>query len=459
VIKSLSCQRFGDILYYMTKTLKLALIFLFLIQVLVAANFELAHDEAYYWLFSKNLDWGYFDHPPMMAVVIRAFSFLPHSELAVRLGFVILQFLTLFFTFKLVSPKKWLWVTLLFFSFPLASFSGILALPDMPLLFFTAVYFWALKRFLLRKDYSSALILGIVIPALLYSKYHGILLIFFTILAVPKILREPRFYLVFLVSLVLFFPHVWWQYEHDFKTFRYHFLERPAASFSFARSLEYLGIQALLSGVIIGPVLWWRVVKEKTQNDFDRVLKFTLIGIVIFFLISSFSKRVEANWTISLVIPFVILYSRDQFFEKRWCQRLLLTSFAAVFLARILLVLPAGSVPLKRLSEFHGWKTWALEVKEKCAGEPMVANTYQMAGKLSFYLDQEITALNIHSRKNQFDFWRWDERVPSGSVCFVTNTQDLPGEKVGLPDQKVLTLVHGASLHKLLNLKNSGEYR
>lgn len=443
----------------MTKTLKLALIFLFLIQVIVASNFELAHDEAYYWLFSRNLDWGYFDHPPMMAVVIRLFSFLPHSEIAVRLGFIILQFLTLFLTFKLTHVKRWPMVTILFFSFPLASFSGILALPDMPLLFFSALYFWGLKEFINKKNLSSSVILGLIIPALLYSKYHGILLIFFTLLAIPKLLKEPKFYLVFLISLVLFFPHVWWQYEHEFRTFRYHFMERPSSSFSLSRSGEYLGVQMLLSGVFIGPFLWWRVLKNKTSNDFNRALKFSIVGIILFFLFSSFSKRIEANWTISLVIPFAILYAQDEFFSKNWCRGLAIGSFGLVLIARFLFLISPETLSVKRLREFHGWKNWAQLVKEKCGSEPIVANTYQVAGKLSYYLNQEITALNIHSRKNHFDFWKWESLIPSDSVCYVTNYGGLESERMELPDQKTLNIVHHASLKKLLNLKNFGEYR
>ena len=37
-----------------------------------AGTTELLDDEAYYWVFSQHLDWGYFDHPPMTALLIRA---------------------------------------------------------------------------------------------------------------------------------------------------------------------------------------------------------------------------------------------------------------------------------------------------------------------------------------------------------------------------------------------------
>src|SRR4030042_6999430 len=31
---------------------------------------ELAPDEAYYWTWSRNLQWGYYDHPPLVGFLI-----------------------------------------------------------------------------------------------------------------------------------------------------------------------------------------------------------------------------------------------------------------------------------------------------------------------------------------------------------------------------------------------------
>jgi hypothetical protein len=58
----------------MTKTLKLSFALLFVLQLFVASGFELAHDEAYYWLYSRHMDWGFFDHPPFVGGVIRLYS-------------------------------------------------------------------------------------------------------------------------------------------------------------------------------------------------------------------------------------------------------------------------------------------------------------------------------------------------------------------------------------------------
>ncbi len=431
----------------MTKSLKLGIVSVFLLQLIMCASFGLAHDEAYYWLFSKNLSWGYFDHPPFVATVIALFSFLPHHEFSVRVGFVLLQAGSLFFLFRLTEKKDWMNVFLLFFSFPLASYTGLLALPDMPLLFMTAAYFYFLRGYL-AGDRKSILLLGVVIPLLLYAKYHGILLVFFTILAVPRLLLRKDFWIVTLISVILFLPHVWWQYLNNFATLRYHFLERPSSTFSVKRIFDYLGTQLILTALFCGPLIWWQLKKRKSQNSFERVLIFTSWGILIFFLISTFSKKVEANWTISLAIPLTILMAGSEIWNRKWAKAILLTSFAIVILARLVFLFP--NLPMKRVAEFHGWKEWSGVIQEKCGQTRIVANSYQIASKLSFYLNREIRALNYKSRKNQFDFWNWDI---SGEVCYITDKTEFVGEEILTPEKKSLRIVKDQTGESLLSLK------
>ncbi len=414
-------------------------------------GFELAHDEAYYWLYSRHLDWGFFDHPPFVGAVIKLFSFLPHSEFAVRIGFIFLQFGSLLILLKLTGVS--LVTILLFFSFPLASFTGLLALPDIPLLFMTACYCFQLKKYLEKDSLVNSFVLGLVIALLFYAKYHGVLLVFFTMIAIPSLLLRKSFYLVVLSALILFFPHMWWQYSHDFSTLRYHFLERPSSSFSLKRSFEFIGLQILLAGVFAGPIVWWTTWKHQSSLKFDRAMKFISIGSVLFFLISSFSKRVEANWTIYLAIPLIYLSASSSYWFKPWARRLLLCSFGLVLIARIMLVFSPEDIPIRRLGEFHGWDSWAHKVEASCGGLPLLANSYQIASKLSFYLNREVPSLNYHSRKNQFDYWRFDKDLPTKEVCYITDKKQFKGELIPTPEGKRIVLVKNLGLRSLWELK------
>jgi 4-amino-4-deoxy-L-arabinose transferase-like glycosyltransferase len=435
----------------MTRKWQLILLGIFLLQLAVASGFELAHDEAYYWLFSKHLDWGYFDHPPFMAVVIRLFSFLPHGELSVRLGFILLQFASLIFIFRLTRHHDQ--ASLLFFSFPLASVTGLLALPDIPLLFMTAAYFYCLKEYLRADNLKNSALLGLSIALLFYAKYHGVLLVFFTILASPRLLLRRSFYITAAMALLLFFPHLYWQHKTGYLTLKYHFLERPASSFSIKRSAEYVALQIFLSGLLAGPVVWFLAFRKKATDQFERVLKVVSFGTVLFFLLTTFNKKVEANWFIFLAVPLIILVADEEGWKSKLPKNLLWASFIAVIASRLLFVLPASANSLERMKEFHGWKAWAAHVKALCKDEPLVANTYQVASKLSFYLEQEIPAMNYNSRKNQFDLWGWDKQIPTNEVCYITDKKRFPGMEIETPEGKKLKLVKNQSLSALWALK------
>src|ERR1700758_5646182 len=64
---------------------------LLVLRLLVAAWTPLTFDEAYYWAWSKHLAGGYYDHPPMVALLIRAGTMIAgDTELGVRLVSILL---------------------------------------------------------------------------------------------------------------------------------------------------------------------------------------------------------------------------------------------------------------------------------------------------------------------------------------------------------------------------------
>ncbi len=64
---------------------------LVLLRLIVAACTPLAFDEAYYWTWSKHLAGGYYDHPPMVAYVIRLGTLIAgDTQIGVRLVSILL---------------------------------------------------------------------------------------------------------------------------------------------------------------------------------------------------------------------------------------------------------------------------------------------------------------------------------------------------------------------------------
>lgn len=424
-------------------------------NLIVVFGADLAYDEAYYWLFSRHLDWGYFDHPPMAALFIALTSWIP-GEIGVRLTFVLAtQGITWLCANTVEQNKKWMvWAG--FSIFPLLAFSGVFALPDGPLVVFSAVWLWSLKRSLENDSWGNALLVGLVSALLLYSKYHGVLYLVGTLIALPHLLKRPTFWSAAVVGLILFFPHIYWQWSHGFPTIHYHFIDRPKVAFGIKSPIELILSQLVLQGGLLGPVLWWGLFKKKSSNEFNRVLKTIAIFIPIFFLISSFNKKVEANWAVAAGIPLLLFVIRERAvdFQKIWSRRLFISSLIIVFIGRLIMVVPPSWHSLKRGGEFHGWRKWAQDMDNKTNGEcSLVANRYQIASKLSFYLNREVTALNVGSRLNQFEFWDIEKSLMDRPVCWITQVRIFPGEEISTPDGKNLVLVKGIPLSDILSHK------
>ena len=196
---------------------KLPKLFLYLLGVvlilnLLQANFtNLIFDEAYYWYYAKNLDWGYFDHPPMVALMIKIGSFFFDGELGVRFMSTVLSIGTMLLLWAIIDhPKKKdhvLHFYLVTFSMTLLNAYGFFALPDTPLIFFTTLFLYVYKRFIASPSVVLAIVLGVVMAALMYSKYNAVLVIVFVLFSNLKLIKDKYAIIAVIVSFVCYTPH------------------------------------------------------------------------------------------------------------------------------------------------------------------------------------------------------------------------------------------------------------
>ncbi|HVG15620.1 MAG TPA: glycosyltransferase family 39 protein, partial [Chitinophagaceae bacterium] len=391
---------------------------------LVQAYFtELLDDEAYYWVFSRFLDWGYFDHPPMTGLLIKAgYSIIP-NELGARLFIVVLSTVTIFLCEKLLERKDQILFYAICLSMAVLQIGGFLAVPDIPLMFFTALFFLSYKKFLADSSLANTLLLGLVTALMLYSKYHAVLIVFFTLLSNPALFKKGYTYLAGFFALLLFVPHLIWQYQHDWISFRYHLFESNVNPYKFSYTTEYILGQLLIAGPIAGFIFWRALVKHTPQTGTEKALKFTGVGIFIFFLLSSFRGRVEANWTAPAIIPLMVLshqYLQGDNNWRKWTYRLLPLTLVLVLLIRIIIIVDI--VPAKAVSErFHQYKQWPQQLKKATGGLPMIFNSsYQKASKYWFYSGQPSLSLNDYKRRrNNYNFWPLEQQVFGGPVYVV----------------------------------------
>lgn len=395
-----------------------------LLSLVQAAGTELFDDEAYYWVYSKFLDWGYFDHPPMIAVLIKAGTILFPGELGVRFMVVLMGTLSIYIIEKLTRPSNLSLFYAIVLNIAVLQIGGIIAVPDIPLLFFTALFFLAYKAFAEKTNLINGLLLSIVIALLLYSKYHGLLIILATLGSNLKILKQPLTWLVIALSVILFLPHVLWQLQHGLPSLNYHLFERVSPAYSLSFTTDYLAGQLLIAGPLLGWLMIWSAFKYKPVDVTQKAMKWSLGFVYVLFLVSSFKSRTEANWTVPLLVPLIVLaYHHIQTNEKliKWIYRVLPISLILILAVRIFMILDTPLIEKLPKDEFHYSKSWTSAIKEKSKGLPVVfTNSYQRASKYWFYTGDTAFSLNTHLyRRSNYNFWPLEMQLQRKPVFIV----------------------------------------
>lgn len=387
-----------------------------LINLVQGGFTELFDDEAYYWIYSRFPEWGYFDHPPMVALLIKAGYGLLGNELGVRLFIILLNTATIFIIEELTDKKN----PFLFYSIALsigvAHLGGMIAVPDIPLLFFTAVFFWLYKRILQQTNIANAVLMGIAMACMLYSKYHGLLIIAFTFVSNWKLFTRYHIYIAGVVTTILYLPHLVWQYENDFPSVYYHLFERNAAHYEIDYTLEFILGQLAITGPVAGWLLLWSAWKYKTISLFEKALRFALIGFYLTFLISTLKGRVEANWTVPAFIPLMVLsYQQilNHWRSKKWLYCSLPFTLVIALALRIYMMADLPPSPWISKDEMHGNKEWTSKLQQEAGGLPIVfLNTYQRASKYWFYKKEPAFSLNTpFYRRNNFNLWPLEDSL------------------------------------------------
>ena len=349
--------------------LPVTIILLSILNIIQGSYTELLPDEAYYWVYSQYMNWGFFDHPPLVAVWVTISDFLFTEELGVRffsaISFSLMMYLV-WVTIDHPSKNKYSWLfLLLFLSTALLNVYGFITTPDTPLLFFFSLFLWAYKLYLTKKNTLVYFILSIAITGMMYSKYQGILVIFFIFLSNWKLVKDYKIWLACFGALIFYMPHMYWQYINDFPSIRYHLYERASvATYKFEYTLMHIvNAIAILGFTFI--IIYKAFFKGIKNNDiFHRGLNSIVLGFFFFFLAASFRGHVQAQWIAPIMLPLILITFNYLIEHKKSLNLfyyLALTNITIILFVRIIIA-NEGIIPIKL--DFHGNKQWTLKVKK-----------------------------------------------------------------------------------------------
>ena len=304
-------------------------------RVVMAALVPLTADEAYYWLWSKHLDWGYLDHPPLIAWLIRAGTMLlGDSVLGVRASGILLSGLATWFVWEaartlLKDQARAAAAALLFNLTLMIGVEMLAATPDMPSIATSAALLFCLARLQQSGNSKWWLWAGLAAGLSLLSKYSAFFLLagaFLWLLLSPRArgwLRTPWPWSAALLALLIFLPNLIWQTNHDWETFAFQFGRIVGHQWTGRYLLEFLGAQLGLASPFVFILGVAGLAKARPKDDL--FLPAMLIWpAAAYFLIHALHDRVQGNWPGFLYPAFAIL-AVAQFGGtgwRKWCTRL-----------------------------------------------------------------------------------------------------------------------------------------
>lgn len=383
-------------------------------KLALAAWLPMSSDEAYYWVWGRFPGWGYFDHPPMVGWLFslgRAFDSLGQAS---RWPAVVLGHSTYLVWREILRPwldekDEPLWLGLLALS-PLIGVGSLIVTPDVPF-----VFFWSLSVLCARRALDSASLawyaaLGAALGLGFCSKYPIVLFVPACLgwLAFSGSWRRARpagVAATFAAGLVFCFPVLWWNFRHDWASFRFQ-LDHGFGGDPFKPSwpLEYVAGQI---GLIFPPLSWFALRGRAPEGV--RWLRWFAWTPLAFFLFSSFRARVEANWPIAaypaaLSLAFLAMRdARGRFGGIFWAKASIATWAAALAMVLSQIARPWMPIDPRKLKTSELSKFDAL-VPEAERLPNLYASNYQMAAALSFRARKLVPKLAGMNRRDFFDF-------------------------------------------------------
>jgi 4-amino-4-deoxy-L-arabinose transferase-like glycosyltransferase len=410
-----------------SRTLGGVILALALLRVAVAAASGLTDDEAYYRLWAIAPAVSYYDHPPMVALMIAAGRWLlGDTPLGIRLVGPLIALIgplvlwrTTAILFDRETAERAVWLAL---AMPLLAVGGVVVTPDTPSVLFWGLAAWALAELYVSDNGNWWLAVGPFCGLGLLSKYTnlfagvGIALWIVLLAENRRWLRSGKLWAGGALALLIVLPVLVWNAEHQWASFAKQFgrvVVRQPATFRYLLELvgAFLGLASPIIAVLAAAGLW-RVVRiaatEKSQPCL--MLATMLVPFLGYLLVHAVHDRVQPNW-VAPIYPMLAICAALALsaVPRRGDAVRLLRAAVGVGLVLCALIYVQAVHPLfspgmgDPTSQMRGWREFADEVERVrlANGARWIATaSYATTGQLAFALKggPEVVQLNERLR-------------------------------------------------------------
>ena len=403
------------------------LTYVLILKVIFMGSVNLIPEEAYYWNYAQHLDWGYLDHPPMVAWLIwLSTSIFGKSELSVRLPAYVCWIVATIFMFRLTlnlydRPAAFRTILLLAV-LPIYFGLGFFMTPDASLYAAWAGCLYFLERALIAQNSRAWWGVGICMGLGMLSKYTMALLGLGTLVFLlidrqaRRWLLRPEPYIAAIMSVIVFSPVFLWNMRNGWVSFAFQGSNRWEGSYDFSLHVLFGTILLLLTPTgllaIVRVLLPQRfegtsiVQTDNKRRQCRWAVTYTLVPLSVFVIYSLFYQP-KLNWTAPVWLAAIPLLAWDmaqpwgqvkgslaQFSRRLWMPTIIALLFIhGVSFYYISLGLPgAGPMTADRL--FGEWRALANSVETikkqlevKTGSKPVVVGMDKnfISSELSFY--------------------------------------------------------------------------
>jgi hypothetical protein len=406
------------------------------LRLLVIGRFGLFFDEAYYWLWSTQLQAGYFDHPPMVAYVIRAGTILfGNIEFGVRfVGAVSLAAvagLCYAIALTLTGDRRIAAWAAILLNLTTAATLSVFTVPDEPM-----IVFWLAALLGLAKVAKGArpqwwLLIGIMFGLSAASKYTAFFLMagaalwMLVVAAMRAWLRGPWPYLAAAAALAVFSPVLVWNAGHGWSSF---VLQSARGDLDTAGGLSFLSYLATALLVVSPPIFILaivsvvRILRQPWRVDPGRaLLVLTPVPLAVYFGYHAFHDEVGFHWLSPLAAWAAILAPMAvEPVGNRVVSvfRHLAVGLGVVVAGATFFLLGQDRVslppPFDYASRFRGWPEFVENVEAlrvAVGAEYVIGDRYYHPAYISFYLDDPPPAFHLLNPSIDQEFGRWTRWV------------------------------------------------
>lgn len=403
---------------------------LVLIRLVCAAAIPLTYDEAYYWMWSKHLAGGYYDHPPMVAFIIRLGTMLAgDSGLGVRLVSVLSGLVASWAVWRsatiLFEDRRLAATATLYFNLTLMVAAGtIIVTPDAPLLAASSFVLFFLVKLSKSENGTWWLAVGIAVGIAWLSKYtafffgFSIVAIFLLDVRMRRWLWTPWPYIGGIIALGVFTPVVIWNVQHDWASFAKQFGRVIVEHWTLKFIGEYLIGQFGLATPCIFVLGVMALVEFGVRRDPSREARVIISAFIwplfLYFAWHSLHTRVQGNWTASVFPAFAIAaavsaesinwtprWERLAHYSRRLAVPIALAMTAFIYLQALFGIVPLGAIDPTARNIGVGWTTLAAAIdttRVNLGAKAILTTSYQTTAWLSFYLPSHSPIVQFNDR-------------------------------------------------------------